>query len=135
MKVLSPPAHGVLDFFLAFVLGMAPIALGFTGVYAVVCYGLAAAYLLVVLVTDFPMGVVRLLPYRVHGGMEVVSALLFMGSPFLFGFSASNPTARTFFIVFGGLLLLLWLLTDWSGKVHSEMPADEATRNLEGNQV
>ncbi len=134
MKVLSPPAHGVLDYLLVAVLGMAPTAAGFVGAYATACYLLAAAYLLVVLFTDFPMGAVRMLPYRAHGWMELISGAVFVASPFLFGFSTKNSTARTFFIAYGAVMLLMWVLTDWSGKAHSEM--DSGTdQNLEGKPL
>ncbi|WP_375419554.1 hypothetical protein [uncultured Hymenobacter sp.] len=134
MKVLSPSAQGTLDYLLIAVLAMAPTALSFTGVYGVVCYLLAAVYLLVVLATDFDMGAVRLLPYRALGGLEVISGLAFGSSPFLFGFARANPSARAFFIGFGGALLVLWALTDWTGKAHSEM-SDHPEDNLEGNKT
>lgn len=130
MKILSPPAQGALSFVLITFLAMGPTALGFTGPYAVACYLLAAAYLLLALCTDFAMGIVRLLPYRVYGRLELVSGLAFLGSPYLFGFATANSAARGFFMGFGAALLLLWALTDWSGKVHSEM--SEPDDNLEG---
>ncbi|AMR27630.1 hypothetical protein A0257_11340 [Hymenobacter psoromatis] len=131
MKVLSPPAQGALAFLLIAFLAMAPTALNLSGPYALACYLLAGAYLVLTLLTDFPMGVVRLLSYRTYGRLEIINSLAFMGAPFLFGFAASNPTARTFFMGFGAALLVLWVLTDWSGKVHSEM-ADRPGKNLEG---
>ncbi len=134
MKVLSPPAQGALDYLMIIGLVMTPSTLGFSGVYGFVCYLLAGLYLLVVLTTDFTMGAVRLLAYRTLGGLELVSALVFIGSPFLFGFAHANPTARTFFISYGAALLVLWVLTDWSGKVRSEM-TDDLQDNLEGNRV
>jgi len=133
MKFLSPSAQGALDYLLIIWLAMGPAALGFAGPYAVACYLLAGAYLLVVLLTDFTMGVVRVLSYRALGRLELISALVFLVSPFLVGFATANPTARTFFMSFGAALLVLWALTDWSGRVKSDMPNDKV--NLEGNQV
>ena len=134
MKVLSPPAQGVFDYLLIAGLAMGPTALSFTGGYGFVCYLLAALYLLVGLATDFSLGAVRRLPYRALGGLELVSALVFIGSPFLFGFAHANPAARTFFMGFGAALLGLWALTDWSGQVRSGM-ADDQQDNLAGNKV
>ncbi len=134
MKVLSSQAHGALDYLLIIFLAMAPIAAELTGPYALACYGLAAAYLIVVLATDFPMGLGHFLTYRAHGRMELVSGVAFIAAPYLFGFSAINPTARLFFMAFGSALLLLWLFTDWSGRVHSEMSGDTA-HNLKGESV
>lgn len=120
MKVPSPAAQGIPDYLLITVMALAPITANFTGPYALACYLVAAAYLAAVLLTDFPMGVVRLFSYRTLGGLEVISGAALMLSPFIAGFATANPGARTFFLVFGGGVLLLWLLTDWSGKVHSE---------------
>ncbi|MBC8083307.1 MAG: hypothetical protein H7Z21_08850 [Hymenobacter sp.] len=131
MRILSATAHGALDYLLAIALGMAPLAFALMGGYATVCYVLAGSFLVVALLTDSPMGATQLIPYRIHGGLDLVSGLVFIGSPFLFGFSAHNPTARAFFIAFGIVYLLLWLLTDWSGRVHSEMN-DSPSENLAG---
>ncbi|WP_375419087.1 hypothetical protein [uncultured Hymenobacter sp.] len=134
MKWLSPTAHGALDYMLIIFLAMAPTAESATGIYAAVCYGLAGAYLLVVLATTDSMGVVEIIPYRAHGWLELVSGLIFIASPFLFRFSAAHPTARVFFMGYGAALLLLWWLTDWSGKAYSEI-RDGVTHNLRGQPL
>lgn len=134
MKVISPPAHGAFDYLFVVFLFVVPTAESLTGAYAGACYGLAAAYLLVVLVTDFPLGMGEIISYRTHGWLELGSGVGFIASPWLFGFSTANPTARWVFLTFGGALLLLWLLTDWSGRVPSEM-TDDPGHNLRGEPL
>jgi hypothetical protein len=133
MKFLSPPAHGVFDFVLILLLALAPFTLDFTGPTAWTCYGLAVIYLLLVLGTDYPLGLVRLLSYRLHGGIELVSSIVLLISPYAFGFANSKPDARNFFMSVGAARLMLWWLTDWSGQVPSDM-ADNPHDNLAGNR-
>ena len=135
MNWLSPTAHGALDYALITFLALAPTAESATGAYALVCYGLAPVYLLVVLTTTDSMGVLAIIPYRVHGWLELVSGLVFVASPFLFSFYAANPMASLFFMLFGGGLLLLWGVTDWSGKAHAELGDDAVTHNLRGEPL
>ncbi len=135
MKGLSPTVHGVLDYTLIIILLMAPTALGLQGPYAVACYALAAAYLLVVVTTVSPTGLVELIPYRLAGRLALVSGGAFMAAPFVFRFAAANPTARLFFTGFGSGLLLLWLLTDWSGRAKTSLSNEETTHNLRGEPL
>jgi len=133
MKVFSPTGHGVSDCVLIIFLIMAPTATGFTGAYALACYLVAAAYVLVMLLTNFPLGIGRM-PYRLHGRLELISGVVLLLSPFIWGFATANPTARNFFLVFGGALLLLWVLTDWSGQTRAEL-TDDTTHNLVGRKL
>ena len=82
------------------------------------------------------MGVLEIIPYRAHGWLELVGGLVFIAAPFLFRFHAANPTASGFFMVYGGALLLLWGLTDWSGKARSTIgDTNEVTHNLRGQPL
>jgi hypothetical protein len=119
MKVISPRVHGMLDYGTIALFALAPTIFGFEGTYATVCYVLAAGYLVITLLTDFPMGVARMIPFPIHGGLELVSGLVFLASPFLFGFHDDNVVARNFFIGMGILFLGTWMLTDWRANTHT----------------
>lgn len=116
MKVLSPTAHGVLDYATVALFALAPLLFGFEGPYATVCYVLAAGYLVITLLTAFPLGALKVIPFPVHGGLELVSGPVFLASPYLFGFADANPVARNFFMVVGVVFLIVWVLTDWHAQ-------------------
>ncbi|WP_375436793.1 hypothetical protein [uncultured Hymenobacter sp.] len=123
MKVISPRMHGMLDYGTIALFALAPTIFDFDGTYATVCYVLAAGYLVITLLTDFPMGVARMIPFPVHGGLELVSGLVLLAAPFLFGFHDDNETARNFFIGMGILFLGTWMLTDWRANTHTNTTA------------
>ncbi|MET4105498.1 hypothetical protein [Hymenobacter sp. UYP22] len=119
MKVLSPAAHGILDYLTVAFFAMAPSLFNLHGTYATVCYVLAAGYLVITLLTNFPLGLMRVIPFPVHGKLELVSGLVFLVSPFLFGFADDNMTARNLFMGAGVVFLIVYFLTDWRIQTHT----------------
>ncbi|SNR46393.1 SPW repeat domain-containing protein [Hymenobacter mucosus] len=119
MKVISPRVHGMLDYGTIALFALAPTLFNFDGPYATACYVLAAGYLLITLMTDFPLGIFRMIPFPMHGGLELVSGLALLAVPFLFGFHDDNHEARNFFMGMGILFLGSWLLTDWRADTHT----------------
>jgi hypothetical protein len=115
MKFISPTLHGVLDYLTCGLFLLAPTLFGFTGTYATVCYLLGAGYLVVSLLTNMPLGVVKVLPFWLHGRLELVSGFVFLVSPWLFGF-AENGGARIFFMAMGAVFLLVFLCTQWRAQ-------------------
>ena len=66
-----------------------------------------------------PLGLVRVVPFPVHGKLELVSGFVFLASPWLFGFADDNPTARNLFIATGLVTLAVFFLTDWAGQTQA----------------
>lgn len=115
MKVLSPSAHGVLDYITVAFFALAPTLFDLQHPYSTAFYVLAAGYLLIAILTDYPLGFLRTIPFPLHGGLELVSGLALIVVPFLFGFSDDQPVARNLFVGSGILFVLSWLMTDWKG--------------------
>jgi len=116
MKFISPTLHGVLDYLTCGLFLLVPTIFGFTGTYATVCYILGAGYLVVSLITNMPLGALKLLPFWLHGRLELVSGPVFIASPWLFGFANENPLARNFFVIMGIVFLLVFLCTQWRAQ-------------------
>jgi len=113
MKFISPTLHGVLDYLTFGVFLTIPIAYNFTGTYAVVCYLLAVGVLVMTLLTNMPLGAAKLLPFWVHGRVELVAGLVLIASPWIFGFAHASGPARNLFIGAGIVFLLVNLFTQW----------------------
>jgi len=129
MKAISPTLHGVLDYLTVGFLALAPTLFDLHGTYATACYVLAAGYLVISLLTNMPLGLMRAIPFKVHGKLELVSALAFLAAPWLFGFADDNETARNLFVALGVLFLGTYFLTDWDAQTH---PADNHGRTITG---
>ncbi|HEY6564787.1 MAG TPA: hypothetical protein VIY86_09845 [Pirellulaceae bacterium] len=112
MKFLSPKIHGILDYLVIIVLFSAPNLLGFTGNAASVSYILGAAYVLLALTTAYPLSLAKIIPFTVHGTLELILSPFLVAMPWLAGFSG-QPAAKTFFIASGVALFVVWMVTDY----------------------
>ena len=63
------------------------------------------------LLTAYPLGVAKVIPFPIHGAIESVSAPLLVIAPFLLDFSR-DVAARNFFIVAGIALGIVYLVTN-----------------------
>ncbi|MDB5234599.1 MAG: hypothetical protein JWR44_1592 [Hymenobacter sp.] len=116
MKAISPTVHGIVDYATCAFFALAPSLFDLHGAYATVCYVLAGGYLVISLLTNMPLGAMRLIPFPVHGKLELVSGLVLLVSPWLFGFADDNATARNLFVGAGLLFLVVYFLTDWHAQ-------------------
>jgi hypothetical protein len=112
MKFLSPKVHGFLDLAVIVVLLAAPSLFGFQSNASTVSYVLAGAYVLIVAFTAYPEGLVKAIPFTVHGAIELVLAPLLVLMPWIARFS-SDTAGKAFFIVAGIALFGVWLVTDY----------------------
>lgn len=112
MKFINPRFHGVIDYIYIATLALGPSLLNFAGIPAMLCYIFAVGVLALALLTKYPLGALKVIPFMVHGGMEFFASFVVMGSPWLFNFAGVEP-ARNFFLAAGGLLFLVWLFTDY----------------------
>ena len=90
-----------------------PTLLGLTGASATVAYALAVVHALMTLITDFPLGAARVLPFPYHGWVERVVGPLLVLLPFGIGF---DGPARAFYIVIGTIILLVGWLSNYQGS-------------------
>jgi hypothetical protein len=114
-KILKPAVHGALDYALALLFLLLPGILDFPDNAATLSYIVGAAYIATSLVTRYPLGVWKLIPFPTHGVIESMMALFWIASPWLFRF-ADHASARTFFVVAGIGLLAVVAITDYRSK-------------------
>lgn len=112
MKPITPARHTLVDILFCFVTGAAPTLFGFSGLPATLCYGIAVAYLVFALMTNTPTAPVRIIPFRVHGAVEIVTGLALLAAPRLFGF-AGVPSAKAYFVGAGIVTFVVFALTQW----------------------
>ena len=74
MKIISPRLHGVLDYLTVLTCLLAPSLFEFSRTPATISYALGVSYLLTSLLTDYPLAAMRVIPFSIHGLVELVSA-------------------------------------------------------------
>ena len=115
MKILSPRVHGYLDYAFAALLIAAPSVLGFHGTPAALCYILAVLRLGTSVMTSYPLGMVRLIPFSAHAVVDVGAAIGLVISPYFFRF-ADRAVPRSFFVLVGVVGAAFAALTDYSAE-------------------
>ena len=117
VKPISPRIHGVLDYATSTAVAIAPRTLGFPKPARVLFESLAAGYTGLSAVTDYPLSVKRVAPFKVHGAVELAIGAALPAMPYLLGFS-KHRAARNFFFGLTALTVGVALLTDWSKRDH-----------------
>jgi hypothetical protein len=111
LKVISDTTHGILDYLTVAIFALAPSILGLTGFAALVSYALAVIHLAMTLLTNMPLGVIKIIPMRLHALVEVIVG------PILVVAALVLPTIlgdrREFFLVMGLVILGVWWLSSY----------------------
>jgi hypothetical protein len=113
-KPISPKTHVVLDYATVVATAAAPKLFGFPEQAARLAYGLAGGYLGLSMLTNYPLAVKRLIPFKAHGATEGVLGLALPALPKLLGFE-DDRAARNFFLGLTALTFVVASLTDWRG--------------------
>jgi hypothetical protein len=121
-RTLAPRPHGVIDYALVALLLLAPSWFAFGGLAAGACYLLAVVHLGMSLITAYPLGVLRLIPFPAHGQLELIIGSLLVIVPWFLPF-AGDGKARGFFIVIGLLVLAVYALTNYLAAEEPETAA------------
>jgi hypothetical protein len=90
MKPLSAEPHGVLDYLTGLLLLISPWLFGFNALSTAATYTMIAVGVVVLglsLITNYPLGLVKAVPFPVHGVIETIGALGLLISPWVVGFS------------------------------------------------
>jgi hypothetical protein len=89
MRVIPTRLHGMLDYGMGLLLIIAPWLLGFAdgGPEQWVPVILGAGVILYSLLTDYELGVARVIPMPVHLGLDVAGGVVLAASPWIFGFA------------------------------------------------
>jgi hypothetical protein len=114
MKFISPKIHGIIDYLVVIFLLASPTIFGFTGLLATFTYALAIVHLLLTILTDYNVGLIKVIPFTFHGTIEfIVGVALIVIAYTLF---KDNAAGKLFYVIFGTVVLLTWLVTDYKGK-------------------
>jgi hypothetical protein len=114
------PLHGLIEYGIGVLSIAAPFLFSFeTDLATVVSILIGAAVLVLAVVTAAPTGLVRSLPLDSHIVLDYVLAVVFVASPFVFGFTDDGP-ALAYFLVLGVAHLLMTVLT----RFHKHQASD-----------
>lgn len=114
-KPISPRVHGMIDYGTSATVAAAPVLLDIPRVARNLFEGLATGYTGLSSITDYPLSLKRLVPFKVHGAAELAVAAVLPAMPWLLGF-ADDRAARNMCIGLSALTLVVSALTDWDQR-------------------
>jgi hypothetical protein len=112
MRILDARVHGLLDLALVVIFLLAPLVYGLGGWPAAIAFILAAVHLILTLLTRFPMGIRKVIPFVAHGIIELLVGVFLVILPSIAGYAPGSP-ARRFYTIIGAVILVIWVLTDY----------------------
>lgn len=120
MKLLTPKMHGVIDYLSVVLLALSPTLFGLTGAGALLAYALAVIHLLMTVLTDFPLGLAKLVPLRLHGVVEILVGVSLVALPWLLARTVDlGERGRIFYTAFGVVLIGVFAVTDYAAEAPS----------------
>jgi hypothetical protein len=124
MKIIPRFFHGVLDYMTGLLLLLAPNLLGFAhagGPAVWIPRIIGLMILLQAMMTDYELGVMKMIPIRMHLMNDCVVAAFLVVSPWLFGFSGRFSTATIALVIAGFLVAGTTLMTETRGRPRNVM--------------
>lgn len=121
MKIIPAYMHGVFDYLAGMLLLMAPNIFGFddAGSSAVLIPRLLGILLLAqALLTDYEVGLFKVIPMKMHLGADYVASLFLAISPFILGFANQPPHAWMPHVAGGLLIFCVSLMTEQFSRGH-----------------
>jgi hypothetical protein len=114
-KPISPRVHGMIDYGTSAAVAAAPAVLDIPRTARNLFESLATAYTGLSSVTDYPLSLKRLIPFKVHGATELAIAAVLPAMPWLLGFG-DDRAARNMCIGLSAFTLVISALTDWDQR-------------------
>src|SRR5689334_2822206 len=114
-RPISPRVHGMIDYGTSAAVAAAPAVLDVPRAARNLFEGLATGYTGLSSVTDYPLSLKRLIPFKVHGATELAIAAILPMMPWILGF-ADDRAARNMCFGLSAMTLVVSALTDWDQK-------------------
>jgi SPW repeat-containing protein len=123
VRLLPAWFHAVADYAVGLTLIVVAIAVGGSGLAVATGVIVGAVVLIVSMLTRYPLGVAKVLPFTVHSAGDYLAAALLILSPFVLGYTDTDGGLSAFYVVAGLAVLAVSLVTnyqyspkrEWSG--------------------
>lgn len=109
---LTSKIHGIIDYAVVLFLWLSPTLFHLPEFTALFTYVLGGIHLILTLTTKFEMGLIKLIPFKLHGWIELVVSIVLIGFAFYLG-DREGALARNFYLVFGAAVFVTWAITDY----------------------
>ncbi|MFP5260618.1 MAG: SPW repeat protein [Blastocatellia bacterium] len=135
MKKLQPLPHAVMDYAWAGAMIAAPWLFGFSKNKTATVNSVASggAILGLSLMTNYPLGAVKMISFPTHGVIEAVAGAATAAAPWLMGFSRNKPATWTH-VISGLATLGVVAMTDYNAQAQRGRRGAGMAEQLRGQQ-
>ncbi|MGQ0825341.1 MAG: hypothetical protein ACT4OX_10000 [Actinomycetota bacterium] len=105
--------HGVADYAVGALLIVVSLAVGGSGAAVATGVVVGAVVLAVSMLTKYPLGVKKVLPFTVHSAGDYLAATLLLVAPSVLSFSDSDGGLSAFYVVIGIAVAVVSLITNY----------------------
>ena len=113
VRLLPAWLHAIADYAVGLSLIIVAVAVGGSGSAVAAGVVVGAVVLVVSMLTRYPLGVLKVLPFTVHSAGDYLAAALLIISPFALSFNDSDTGLTAFYIVAGIAVLAVSLITNY----------------------
>ena len=123
MKKLSPKIHGALDYITVLFLLLSPSLIDMQTLGAEFTYILAIVHLILTLLTDFPAGVFKIIPLKIHGLIEIIVSIALIGIAVWFR-SIGDNVSFYYYLIFAVILFIVWATSEYKSGLREIVEKD-----------
>jgi hypothetical protein len=105
--------HAIADYAVGLTLIVVAVAVGGSGVAVATGVVVGVVVLAVSMLTRYPLGVVKVLPFTVHSAGDYLAAALLVITPFALAFTDTDGGLSAFYVVAGIAVLAVSLVTNY----------------------
>jgi len=110
--MISSKVHGNLDYITALFFLAAPSLFPLSQTGTILSYALAIVHFLMTIFTGFSLGLIKIIPLKFHGYVELIVGLALIVVPWILADSFSQ-TDEVFYAVCGAAILGFWFISDY----------------------
>ncbi|HET9055771.1 MAG TPA: hypothetical protein VFN30_02870, partial [Chitinophagaceae bacterium] len=81
-------------------------------VTSIFTYALGGVHLVLTATTNFELGIIKIVPVKVHGMIELIVSIVLLGVAFYLN-NLEGELSRNFYIAFAIAVFLTWVITDY----------------------
>lgn len=114
MKIISPKIHGVLDYVVVIFLIVAPYIFDLSPLAKTFSIVLGAIHFLLTIFTAFKSGLVKVIPFPIHGLIELLVSIALV--ILAFTIFSSHITDHFYYACLAVSIFIVFILTDYKAK-------------------
>ena len=118
-KPLQPYAHALLDYITGLLLIVSPWLFQFANLSIPAKNTMVTVGLFIIILsffTAYPLGLVKAIPFKTHGVLETLGAIILLFSPWMIGFSHQTQAATTLAVIVGVVWLGVVAVTNYTSQ-------------------